>query len=100
MSENEIKENTILLAGEVEIHLEAEFMGQVFGVSKERAKEIIKQVKALHILEDLESQVILKLAEKFTSPNEFLYGVWLCGREFERMETIHSLSEGLMDWVR
>jgi len=76
MSEIKIKENTILLAG-----------GQVFGVSKERAKEILRQVKALHILEDSESQVILKLAEKFTSPNEFLYSVWLW-----KMETMHGLS--------
>ena len=91
MSEIKIKENTILLAGEVEIHPGVEFMEQAFGISEERAREILKQVRTLHVVEDFEPWVILKLAEKFTDPNEFLYGVWLCGRDFGIIEFVDTL---------
>jgi len=82
----EAKKNSILIAGEVEIYPEAIYVHRAFGVEEKRAGEIGKCVRALHIMEGCESQVILKLAEKFVLPNEFLFAVWLCGWHYQRME--------------
>jgi len=93
MSKIEMKKNTILIAGEVEIYPEADMVSQVFGVEEKKAIKIMKCVKALHTLEDSEAQVILKLAEKFIAPNEFLYAVWFSGMSFEIMKIKGFLAE-------